>query len=252
LEWLDSRRPGWRIEFAAALGLGLFLGLIGPFGSYGTAPWWQRGAWWTAALLFGTSLFGTLARSAIARRMSFPRTLIVLSVSAAVAAAPFAIVIGWVARRLWPRLGALGPLDWYAQVIAIALPLLFVAALAARLRRPPAAAPAPQPVPAPLGVDPREVVCLSMEDHYVRVHHDGGSHLVLATLQQAIAALGPVSGLQVHRSWWVADRVVCGAVAEGRNVRLRLSGGITAPVARSFVAAVRSRGWLAIDDSPRR
>ena len=245
LEWLDSRRPGWRTEFAAALCLGIFLGLIGPFGNYSTAPWWQRAAWWSTALVAGTLLFGTLARAVIAKGMSVPRTLVVLALSGALAAAPFAFVVGWAARRLWPRLAAMGGLDWYVQVLAIALPLLFLAAFAAaRFRKPPAARSSPQPAAALLGVDPREVVCLSMEDHYVRVHHDTGSHLVLATLQQAIAALGSADGLQVHRSWWVAERAVCAAVADGRNVRLRLSGGITAPVARSFVAAVRSRGWM--------
>ena len=95
-----------------------------------------------------------------------------------------------------------------------------------------------------LGVRPSEVLCLSMEDHYVRVHTAGGSTLVLATLAQATAAMGDIAGMQVHRSWWVAEKAVAGAVAQGRNVRLRLINGVTAPVARTSVAAVRATGWL--------
>jgi len=78
----------------------------------------------------------------------------------------------------------------------------------------------------------------------VRVHTAGGSRLVLATLSQAIAALGPTPGLRVHRSWWVAERAVRDAVADGRNLRLILVNGVSAPVARSSVAAVREAGWL--------
>ncbi|CAN7580620.1 LytTR family transcriptional regulator DNA-binding domain-containing protein [Phenylobacterium sp. LjRoot225] len=83
-----------------------------------------------------------------------------------------------------------------------------------------------------------------MEDHYVRVHTAGGSRLVLATFAQAIAAMGRTPGLRVHRSWWVADKAVDRAEAEGRNLRLILTNGVSAPVARSSVAAVREAGWL--------
>ena len=63
-------------------------------------------------------------------------------------------------------------------------------------------------------------------------------------LNQAWAALGSADGLQAHRSWWVAKQVVARAVSEGRNLRLQLVNGITAPVARSAVAIVREAGWL--------
>jgi DNA-binding LytR/AlgR family response regulator len=84
-----------------------------------------------------------------------------------------------------------------------------------------------------------------MEDHYVRVHTADGSRLVLATLNQAMTAIGNADGLQVHRSWWVARKAVVRAVSEGRNLRLQLVNGLTAPVARSAVAMVREAGWLA-------
>jgi DNA-binding LytR/AlgR family response regulator len=83
-----------------------------------------------------------------------------------------------------------------------------------------------------------------MEDHYVRVHTAAGSRLVLATLAQAIAALAGADGLQVHRSWWVARKAVVRAIADGRNLRLQLVNGATAPVSRSAVAAVRAKGWM--------
>jgi DNA-binding LytR/AlgR family response regulator len=83
-----------------------------------------------------------------------------------------------------------------------------------------------------------------MEDHYVRVHHAAGSELVLMTMRQARHSLGAVRGLQVHRSWWVAERAVEEVLAEGRNLRLRLSNGLLVPVSRSAVAPVRAAGWM--------
>jgi len=242
---LDRRRPGWRIEFAVVAGVGLFLGAVGPFGSYLAAPFWQRAAWWTGALLLGTLLFGSIARWVIARRLSLPRTLAAVALAAAVVAAPFAAAGAWVARAIWPHLGPLRFHDWYVQVLLVAAPLLVAAVVLVRRRDGRLASePHPAPSAALLCADPGDVLCLQMEDHYVRVHTAGGSHLVLATIRQAVAALEGAPGLQVHRSWWVAERAVARVVAEGRNLRLELEGGIIAPVARSNVAAVRAAGWL--------
>ena len=83
-----------------------------------------------------------------------------------------------------------------------------------------------------------------MEDHYVRIHTPHGSTLVLSPLGRAIEAIGDLEGLQVHRSWWVARHAVEVAVYEGRNLKLRLTGGIEAPVARNQVARLKAAGWL--------
>jgi DNA-binding LytR/AlgR family response regulator len=95
-----------------------------------------------------------------------------------------------------------------------------------------------------LGADPRDVLCLQMEDHYVRVHTRPGSHLVLTTFGQAQEAMVPVTGLRVHRSCWVADTAVAAAARDGRNLRLILVNGASVPVARTSVADARARGWL--------
>ncbi|WP_312205390.1 LytTR family DNA-binding domain-containing protein [Brevundimonas sp.] len=71
----------------------------------------------------------------------------------------------------------------------------------------------------------RSLVCLQMEDHYVRVHTDVGSELVLMPFFQAIAGLNGLEGLQTHRSWWVARAAVTGIVEDGRKLRLTLSNG---------------------------
>jgi DNA-binding LytR/AlgR family response regulator len=61
--------------------------------------------------------------------------------------------------------------------------------------------------------------------------------------------MAPLPGLKVHRSWWVARGAVASVVQDGRDLRLRLSNGLEAPVARTNVAAVRAAGLL--DDQGR-
>jgi DNA-binding LytR/AlgR family response regulator len=42
----------------------------------------------------------------------------------------------------------------------------------------------------------------------------------------------------------VARAAVVGAVENGRNLSLRLKGGLTAPVSRARVAPLRAEGWF--------
>jgi DNA-binding LytR/AlgR family response regulator len=240
-------RAGWRTQLAAAGLAGLFLGLIGPFGSYLSGPPLLRIAYWTCAVLLGALLYGSAARAIAAGKMRPAPAVAALVGAADLLSLPFAAAVSLAATALWPRLAMLGPLDWYGQVLAIALPLTAAGYLAAKSTE---SSHAPHgreridPEPALLGMDPKDIICLQMEDHDVRVHGPRGSHLVLATLSQALAAIPDARGLRVHRSWWVAEDSVVGAVADGRNLRLRLANGALAPVARSAVAPVRAAGWL--------
>jgi hypothetical protein len=88
-----------------------------------------------------------------------------------------------------------------------------------------------------------QLLCLSMEDHYVRAHGAGGSALILMRLRDALEELEGLPGLQVHRSWWVAKNAVERVERDGDRVRLRLVNGLAVPVARSQLGAVRAQGW---------
>ncbi len=79
------------------------------------------------------------------------------------------------------------------------------------------------------------ILGLEMEDHYVRVHTDRGSALVLLRLSDAIAAATPTPGRQVHRSWWVADDAIEQFERVGRAGQIRLSNGLTAPVSQRYL-----------------
>ncbi|OYX34018.1 MAG: hypothetical protein B7Y99_06370 [Caulobacterales bacterium 32-69-10] len=82
------------------------------------------------------------------------------------------------------------------------------------------------------------------EDHYLRLHTDRGSDLILMRLADAVAELEGLEGAQTHRSWWVAkDAVQTARRADGRAI-LTLKSGVEAPVSRSYVKALKAEGWF--------
>ncbi len=252
---LFGDRRDWARELAVATAAGVFLGLVGPFGSYLSGPPALRLGYWVAALWIGTCLFGVTVRPAIrgARHFGLPLSA-ALAAATAIAAVPIALLCHAAAAALWPGpIGRIGLLAFYAQTLVISAPITvgygllgsgrFRSRPAPEVRAAPrvAAADFLDRLPGRLG---RELVALQMEDHYVRAHTSRGSALILIPLHQAIRELDALPGLRVHRSWWVARDAVTGCVRDGRNIRLRLSNGMQAPVARTSVAAARAAGLL--------
>ena len=89
-----------------------------------------------------------------------------------------------------------------------------------------------------------EVMALEADEHYVRVHHAGGSSMVLHRFGSAIECLPETAGLRVHRSWWVADAAVASASRGGRRWQLSLTTGHKVNISDTYLDAVRQRGWL--------
>ena len=88
------------------------------------------------------------------------------------------------------------------------------------------------------------ILALAAEDHYVRVIAEGRSALVLMPLAEAATLMPEGAGVQVHRSWWVAQSAVTGQKRAGRDLQLVLHGGLAAPVSRSRIADLRALGWF--------
>lgn len=251
---LMRRWPTWLKDWAADLAIatagGAFLGLIGPFGSYMNGPAWQRVFFQVVCFWAGILIFGTVIRILMRLQLKPPAFWSLLALAILIIDAPFSLVVSRFAELIWPYLHFPPSLEWYGQALITSTPVVVGYVFLHRwrehrrslAREAGAAAPSHQGL---LGTDPSQVLCLQMEDHYVRVHTASGSRLVLATLSQAMAAMDGAEGLQVHRSWWVARRAVERVEQHGRNLRLRLTNGMTAPVARSAVAQVRAAGWMA-------
>ena len=84
---------------------------------------------------------------------------------------------------------------------------------------------------------------IQSEDHYLRIHTDRGSDLVLMRLSDALTELEGLEGAQTHRSWWVAKDAVRGVSRGDGRATLTLEGGLTAPVSRRYARALREAGW---------
>lgn len=92
-------------------------------------------------------------------------------------------------------------------------------------------------VPAALGHD---LVALSAEQHYLRVYTSKGETLILFALGRAIAATERFNGLQVHRSHWVALAHVVELQGTRRNMKCRLTNGLTVPISRANVQTIQT------------
>lgn len=84
---------------------------------------------------------------------------------------------------------------------------------------------------------------VAAEDHFVRIITDRGDALVSGRFSEALKAVADQPGVQVHRSWWVADCAVEALARSGGRWRLQLANDVEAPVSRRFRPEVRARGW---------
>ncbi len=243
--------------------IGLVLAVVGPFGTY-ALPLAARIVGWLAMCWLGYAIYRPMGFfvNRLHDALALPRPAL-WAAACVVATVPMATLL-YLLDRLpappaWPTLELAA--GYYINVLVIGGGITAIMQLLGRNRGVASEAPAaveeavpvsipePEPpaalfldrLPPALGTD---LLALEMEDHYVRAHTAAGSDLVLMRMRDAVAELDGLDGAQVHRSWWVARDAVVGTRRDGRNVRLRLAGGLEAPVARGNVAELKERGWL--------
>jgi len=264
-------------DLAIMTAIGVFLAVIGPFGSIEN-PLAVRLVTWLAFSYLGYVIYSPMGYFVNRAHTALDLPLAPLWFAAVLlATVPMTTAIYFI--QFMPRIPPLPPLEealtsyFYVFVIGGGVTLLFNAIATRKAGAnanagvgsatpPPAFAEAPvveasaasdiapssepanpllDQLPASLGSD---IIALEMEDHYVRVHTALGSELVLMRLRDAMAHVAEVEGLQVHRSWWVARGAVEDVVREGRNVRLVLPSELEAPVSRAQVSVLKDAGWI--------
>ena len=237
------------------------LAWLGPFDTWGRLSLPDRVAFWTLATsvnwLFGLVL-GSIAGFALEWRGPLAWAAAVAGGSAVAAVPGTAVVWLLVAAYMDHRMTGFAEIAaLYSQVIVIHLVLnaLVTWLIYANKREPDAVSGSDSPHPAAeapsvpflarlperLG---RNLLHLHMQDHYVEVHTDEGSDLVLLRFRDALRELDGLDGTQVHRSHWVARAAVAGVERRSGRIALRLVNGNRVPVSRSFAPALRDRGWL--------
>lgn len=231
---------------------GLFLGLAGAFGS-GALPLAPRLLYWIGLMVGGSGLGVAITEASfkIFRRRRW------------VAFAAGALVISLIYTGIVWLLNLLvfGPndpemrdhpirvaLELFPMVLAVSVVLGLVHWMAEQhaARALAAAEPTVQPrflERLPLRLRGAEIHAVQSEDHYLRIHTDRGSDLILMRLSDAIAELEGLEGAQTHRSWWVARAAVIDVRRSDGRASLTLKSGAEAPVSRSYAPALRQAGW---------
>jgi len=138
---------------------------------------------------------------------------------------------------------ALGLIVW----ATIELPMRYGGG--APFAEPPAASPhraaAPPPLLERLPAGRRgRLLHLQMRDHYVEIHTDKGSDLVLMRFGDALKELGDTEGMQVHRSHWIARAAVNRIVRRTGRTAAILTNGAEVPVSRRYARALREAHWV--------
>ncbi|UKK82961.1 LytTR family transcriptional regulator DNA-binding domain-containing protein [Sphingopyxis sp. BSN-002] len=249
------------IELLAMVMLGLLIGLLGPFGTFDNPPAVRMLSWaiWLVAGYLFFRPTGVVA-GWLCEATGLPRFAGRL-IALAVASVPVTLIVIMMVGRMSFADALRSPGFWtmYLYICVIsAVASISMAALFARgtPEDAPVAAEGPaEPVaeegppveaapalPLPPGFGP--VRALKGEDHYVRVIGDGREELILMRMRDAIERLGPVEGLRIHRSWWVAKDAVAAVRREGRTAVVILTSGHEATVARDMMPQLRAAGWL--------
>lgn len=224
----------------------LLMTMAGAFGTWAW-PFPVRLAYWLAGFLGGTVVSIGLGM-AIGLSGWFPAESWRQSLAIVLLNTLFYTGAIWlISRPLYPD--GRGLLSYAPAVFVISLAMTAVHRLAARRPLETHAGPAEGPparflarLPAKLRGATLEAV--EAEDHYLRLHTDRGSDLILMRLSDAIAELAGIEGAQTHRSWWVAkDAIADARRANGRAV-LKLRSGAEAPVSRTYLRALKDEGWV--------
>ncbi|WP_291838651.1 LytTR family DNA-binding domain-containing protein [Brevundimonas sp.] len=242
----------WAIDLVLLAAIGLLMGFLGPFDS-DSAPATERYVYWMICIV-GGGLIGVVADERLGRRITRPwRRVAAVSV---LMTPPVTLLVLVTQSLLVDQ-----PITWPAylwllwQVWPIMLAVMAVRALV--WRRAPVrvetrtviAPPLPEAEAAfrrRLSAKRREARLIAIEahDHYLKVHTDAGAEMITLRFADALDELALAHGWRVHRSWWVAAEAVEGVQWRRGAGEIRLAGGLTAPVSRTYRAVLKEAGWF--------
>jgi hypothetical protein len=251
-----GRRPlDWRRTLPRGLGVaalaGLLLAYTGAFQTH-EAPLGLRLAYWVGVMI-GGGLWSHLCTVALGRWVDpDDRPWLTVAILTAVVSGPLTVGVWAVTGLVF--IGRVYPpemLPWlFGPVVTVTAAVTAVNIFLGRVVQTHAAAPgAVQARPAPFlaRLPPRlrgaRLIAVESEDHYLRLHTDQGSDLILMRLSDALRELEGLEGAQTHRSWWVARDAVRDVARGDGRATLTLDGGLQAPVSRRHGRALRAAGW---------
>ena len=235
---------------AVAVGAGVVLALTGAFGT-NIVPLWLRFAYWVPLILVGAVWAHLCSRLTERLVDADEQPWLTVAVLSAVTAGPVTVMV-WLATGLFFE-SEVYPLDRLVHfigpvlVVTVALSAINVFLGRAAPVQTHAGAGGAGPARFLERLPPRlrgaTLHAVQAEDHYLRLHTDRGSDLILMRLSDAVAELEGLEGARTHRSWWVARDAVRGVSRGDGRASLTLEGGAVAPVSRRYARALREAGW---------
>lgn len=225
-------------------------------GVYDTSsmPFLARFALWAAVMTAGTIVTALVEPFVFRRLMRDAHPLLQLVVISSIITVPLAIGLAWFNTRFeyaWSLM------NWALQFVSVFV-IAFIVVVGRYMT--------PQVLTAfkrqantqettgsaaerylerlPIRYRGAQLLAVSSEGHYLRVHTDRGEELILMRLSDAVRELEGAEGLQVHRSWWVAVDGVEETLRSNGRRSLRLKSGKVAPVSRSFQPALKQAGLV--------
>jgi hypothetical protein len=238
-------------ETALLLGVGVFMAVLGPFGTDARDAM-VRAVYWPTVIV-GGGVIGIAVDAIVGRRLGgfWPRligdSVLMTPPVTALVFAVSGMMLG--PQSAQPHLRAL-----FFQVLVISFGVMLLRQLAWRGVWTERAATAPEDE----AIDPSgafrrrlsakrraaRLLAVEAEDHYLRVHTDAGDELITARFSDALLELGRLAGYQTHRSWWVAAGAIEAVRWRRGRGELRLASGLTVPVSRTYTAALKREGWF--------
>ena len=255
IDWKRQAR-----DVALLAGIGLFLALLNPFGSVTDLPLTIAIPYWVSLILWGGLTGEGLAWLLRKFAPALPLWAFLGALSVLMTMAVFPAVA---AEQAWVIHRPIEPNDaarflFYIWLISLAVSSLVVIGFRAfgarsgmfdpEIAAPPPAPAAPGPSPfldrLPIRLRSSTIYAVESEDHYLRVHTSGGEELILMRIADAIRELSGLDGLQTHRSWWVAREGLADTARANGKLVLKLKSGTEAPVSRTYLRAVKDKGWI--------
>lgn len=239
---------------AVPLVVALVLGLIGPFGTFELLSLIPRLTYWLAVVALNWMLCdiavrwvgGHMPDTLPLRRVAVP---LVGAAAVSVPATGVVTLANGLSGIGWPE----AILTLYGQVMlllgAISVPVYVIEDLqeAAQRQQPAEKEETRQGLslfqsrlPGPLE---GQLLCLEMQDHYLKIHTTAGSEMILCRMEDAVRELEGL-GQRVHRSWWVASSARQAIQREGQKLVVVLPTGLEIPIGRTYRPALKSAGWI--------
>lgn len=234
------------------LAIGLGVGYLGPFGSF-QMPLGQRLLYWVIMIGVGHVIFSlteVLCQKWLANKnLHVYLNLIITSMIGAVFLSFF---VDWMSHLFFDSSLSFphSLVFYYPKVLILSLILNLFGHLLdlARAAKPTMSPPQEDDdnnfikrLPLQLGT---QLICFSMEDHYLKVYTKRGDHMMLMRMKDALMELENYPGMQVHRSWWVALDAIKQVKKQSRKATLILDNEMEVPVSQKYLPQLKKHGLL--------